>query len=62
MVNRQTPSIGSTLVQVAEFVTPQLRNATPSPRNGKVKDCKGAFHLSDLAARTFARPVSLKMK
>ena len=54
--------MGSTPVQVAEFVTPQLRNATPSPRNGKVKDCKGAFHLSELAGRTIARPVSLKMQ
>ncbi|KAM7435860.1 Condensin-2 complex subunit D3 [Porites harrisoni] len=43
IVNRQTPSIGSTPVQVAEFVTPQLRNATPSPRNA-------ASNISPLAS------------
>ncbi|KAJ7392206.1 Condensin-2 complex subunit D3 [Desmophyllum pertusum] len=31
---RQPASVGNTPAQVAEFVTPQLRNATPSPNNG----------------------------
>ena len=30
---------GNTPVQVAAFVTPQLRNATPSPNSGKTNSC-----------------------